>query len=551
MASLVRTVVATVASAIGGMMIMTEDATAQSSRVAGPTSRPASLGTAWGDLGDGTYANPILPGDFSDLDAIRVGDDYYAMSSTFHYSPGVVILHSKDLVNWRILSHAVDDVTRIGPEMNWDRMDRYGRGVWAGSMRHHAGRFRVYFGTPEEGFFMTPAENPAGPWEPLHQVMAAKGWDDCCPFWDDDGQGYFVATHFADRYKIHLFKLTPDGKGLEPGFDKVLYSSKGSEASKLYKIDGTYYHYFSEVHGGGRREVMMRRAKSLDGPWETRQLNRVDSAIDREPNQGGLIQVPSGDWWLVTHHGTGAWEGRTMSLLPLTWVDGWPILGKVEADGVGTMVWQARKPFTGKPTTRPQTDDDFDAPTLAVQWEWNYQPRDATWSLTERPGFLRLRSFKPLRADDLAAVGNMLTQRSFKTAANEVTVKLDVSGMRDGDEAGLSHFARAFATVGVSQSGGVRRIMSNENRKIGEGPTLDGTDVWLRTTWGHDAVSRFSYSPDGVRFTEFGRPYTLVWKDYRGDRTGIFHYNRDGEGGHVDVDWYRYRMAGPGRKTEP
>jgi beta-xylosidase len=136
----------------------------------------------WGDQGDGTYANPVLPGDFSDLDAIRVGRDYYAISSTFQYSPGVVVLHSKDLVNWRIAGHVVDDLTRISPELNWDKMNRNGRGIWAGSIRYHAARFWVYFGTPDEGFFMSTAAHPAGPWTPMKALGPSAGWDDPCPF---------------------------------------------------------------------------------------------------------------------------------------------------------------------------------------------------------------------------------------------------------------------------------------------------------------------------------------------------------------------------------
>ncbi|HYP06482.1 MAG TPA: family 43 glycosylhydrolase, partial [Bryobacteraceae bacterium] len=132
----------------------------------------------WGDQGNGTYANPVMPGDFSDLDAIRVGNDYYAISSTFQYSPGIVVLHSKDLVNWRIIGHVIDDVTRIGPDLNWDKMNRPGRGVWAGSIRHHAGKFWVYFATPDEGFFMSTATNPAGPWKPLKEMWRVSGWND-------------------------------------------------------------------------------------------------------------------------------------------------------------------------------------------------------------------------------------------------------------------------------------------------------------------------------------------------------------------------------------
>ena len=160
----------------------------------------------WGDQNNGIYRNPVLPADYSDLDCIRVGDDYYAISSTFQYSPGMIILHSKDLVSWTIKSHAVPDVTQISPQMNWDKMNRYGTGIWAGAIRYHQGKFWIYFGTPQEGYFMTTAKNIEGPWEPLHKIMDQAGWDDCCPFWDDDGQGYFIGTNFRDGYKIHLFK---------------------------------------------------------------------------------------------------------------------------------------------------------------------------------------------------------------------------------------------------------------------------------------------------------------------------------------------------------
>ena len=149
--------------------------------------------TAWGDWphwgaqSDGTYRNPVLPSDYSDLDCIRVGADYFAISSTFQFSPGMVILHSRDLVNWTIAGHAVYDLTQIGPELNWDRMNRTGKGIWAGAIRHHDGKFWVFFGTPDEGYFMTTAADVAGPWAPLHPVLKEAGWDDCCPFWDDDG----------------------------------------------------------------------------------------------------------------------------------------------------------------------------------------------------------------------------------------------------------------------------------------------------------------------------------------------------------------------------
>ena len=501
----------------------------------------------WGDQGDGTYANPVMPGDFSDLDAIRAGAGYYAISSTFQYSPGVAVLYSTDLVNWRIVGHVVDDLTRIGPELNWDKMSRPGRGIWAGSIRYHAGRFWLYFGTPDEGFFMSSAAEPAGPWKPVTALGPGPGWDDPCPFWDDDGQGYLIATHFATEpsngrnYNIHLFKLSAAGDRILPDSDRIVHQSRGSEANKLYKIGGTYYHFFSEVKPEGR-VAMMGRARSLDGPWETRQLNHVDRKVDKEPNQGGLVQLPSGEWYFVTHQGTGDWEGRAGVLLPVTWVDGWPVIGAPGPDGIGGMVWSGRKPIQGGAVTSLAASDDFNSPRLKPEWEWRYQPRAGKWSLAERPGFLRLHAFRPLAAGGFPAAGNVLTQRSMRTRRSQVTAKLDLSGMADGQQAGIAHFAKTYCWFGVAQSGGVRTLTLNRDGAVAAGPRVARTALWLRTTWDFEGRSQFFYSLDGVGFEPFGEAYQLTWGSYRGDRIGIFTFNELGESGHLDVDDFQYTL---------
>jgi beta-xylosidase len=501
----------------------------------------------WGDQGDGTYANPVLPGDFSDLDAIRVGRDYYAISSTFQYSPGVVVLHSKDLVNWSIAGHVVDDLTRIAPELNWDKMNRNGRGIWAGSIRYHAARFWVYFGTPDEGFFMSTAAHAAGPWAPVKALGPSAGWDDPCPFWDDDGSGYLVATHFATEqsngknYNIHLFQLSSDGQRILPEPDRIIHQSRGSEANKLYKIDGIYYHYFSEVRPEGR-VAMINRARSLNGPWETRQLIHVNRKVDKEPNQGGLIQLPSGPWYFISHQGTGDWEGRAGVLLPVMWIDRWPIIGAVGPDGIGNMVWGGTKPIGGLPSTSLAVSDDFSGRTLKPAWEWRYQPRSDKWSLSAHRGFLRLQAFRPLRAGDFQTVGNVLTQRSLRTKRNEVTVKLDLAGMADGELAGIAHFAKTYCTFGVRQNGNTRTITMNRDGRISSGARISQAALWLRSTWDFDGKTQLSYSLDGVTFADFGEPYQLTWASYRGDRIGIFTFNDLGETGYLDVDDFQYKI---------
>lgn len=495
----------------------------------------------WGDQKDGTYRNPVLPSDYSDLDCIRVGSDYYAISSTMQYSPGMVILHSKDLVNWSITGHAVDDVTRIGPEMNWDRMNRYGRGVWAGAIRHHDGKFWVYFGTPEEGYFMTSAKDPAGPWEPLHQMTKEGGWDDCCPFWDDDGQGYFVGTHFKGGYKTWLYKLTPDGRDLIPESRVLINEGLRREANKLLKVNGIYYHFFSEHKPDTGRYVMMQRADKITGPYsEPRQLSHVQRE-SHEPNQGGIVDTEKGDWFFFTHHGNGDWEGRAASLLPVTWVDGWPILGNVGEDGMGRMPWSGKKPIPDSPLVVPQSDDDFSNPKLNVQWEWNYQPRAEKWSLTERPGWLRLHAWQPLKPDDLKKAGNTLTQRVMRTSENVVTVQLDPSGMADGQVAGLCLYHRDYGTMAVRRENGQLTVEAARNQTILRGPGIAAKPIWFRAEWGLDGLCRFSYSEDGKTFSPFGDPFRFGWADYRGERIGLFSYNNSGEAGYADFDSFTYR----------
>jgi len=496
--------------------------------------------TSWGDQGDGTFLNPVLPGDYSDIDCIRVGDDYYAVSSTFQYSPGFVILHSKDLVNWSILGHVVNDISVISPEMNWDRMNRYGRGIWAGAIRYHQNRYWVYFGDPDEGYFMSSSVKPEGPWEPVHKVWAEKGWDDCSPFWDDDGQGYLIGTNFSDGYKIHLFKMSADGKSLLKESDKVIHQSKGSEANKLYKINGFYYHLFSEVRAGGRA-LMMERSKEITGPYETpRQLSEVQLQF-HEPNQGGLIQTAKGDWYFLTHHGTGDdWSGRVVSLLPVHWIAGWPIIGKPNAAGIGEMVWAAKKPVKSNRIVCPQTNDGFEAQVLQPQWEWNYQPRQEKWSLTERKGWLRLYAFRPL-ADNLLKAGNTLTQRTYRTTHNEAIVKIDISRMTSGQKAGLSHLgAPSYSAIGVQCEGTVKRLMFMNKEMVITGSEITTDNIWLKSAWGLDGKSQYSYSTDGITFTPFGDTYQLRWGAYRGDRLALFTYNTKDDTGSVDVDYFHY-----------
>ncbi len=496
----------------------------------------------WGEQADGTYRNPVIPSDYSDIDCIRVGDDYYAISSTFQFSPGVIILHSKDLVNWRILGHAIQDVTQISPALNWDKMDRYGRGVWAGTIRYHDEKFYIYFGTPDEGYFMTSATNPEGPWEPLYPIMLEPGWDDCSVLWDENGEGYFVGTHFADGYKTYLFKLSEDGKSIDRESAQLVNSGSGREANKLIKVGDWYYLVFSEHKHDKGRYVMAKRSKRLQGPYDEEKQLALPGREAMEPNQGGIVQGRDGKWYFLTHHGTGDWSGRIMSLLPVTWIDGWPIIGTVLPDTIGSMSWGGEMPFKDNSGFNIQRSDDFDNAVISEQWEWNYQPREEMFSLVERKGWLRLKAFKPLVENELLQAGNTLTQRSFRTFRNEVIIKMDISGMVDGQKCGLCHFSGQYSFIGVKQVGSTRSIEININGEEKEGVTLQEPHVWLKSEWGLDGKSIYSYSIDGDNYQPFGDTYQLAWGNYRGDRIGIYCFNNKEEKGHVDVDYFHYHI---------
>jgi beta-xylosidase len=499
----------------------------------------------WGDIGGDRYHNPVLPADYSDIDVIRVELDYYAISSTFQYSPGMAILHSRDLVSWKLIGHAIEDVTQIGPEFGWRQMNGYGRGVWAGAIRYHGGRFWIYFGTPDEGFFVTTAKNPHGPWEPLQCVLKEAGWDDCCPFWDDDGRGYLVGTNFADGYKTWLFTLSSDGYSIAKT-QVLLAEGSGREASKIYKIGAIYYHLYSEHIPGQGRHLMMQRAKSIEGPYlEAHQLSYPQTEAN-EPNQGGLVQTPNGSWVFLTHHGTGDWEGRCISLLPVTWIDGWPKIGQPDASGVGTMVWSGEKPESvDGEGFEPPGSDDFRGHELGPQWEWNHQPRSSHWSLTEKPCALRLYAFQPVERDDLKTVGNVLTQRALRTNYNTVTLELQLDGLAEGQVAGLCHFSSTYSSIGVRLEKGCVYLEARHNSVVSLGLYLHTKRIWLRSSWGLDGVSSFSYSTGERQFTPFPpeSSYQLRWGDYRGDRIGIFTLNNDLDAGYVDCESFTYATS--------
>jgi beta-xylosidase len=205
-------------------------------------------------------------------------------------------------------------------------------------------------------------------------------------------------------------------------------------------------------------------------------------------------------------------------------------------------MWFGEKPVLGDPETVLAASDSFDSSTLKPEWEWNYQPRAGMWSLKERPGYLRLRAFEPLRLGDFKAVGDVITQRAFRTRRNQATIKMDLSGMAEGQEAGLAHFARTYGTIGIVQQAGSRRLVFHNDGITLLGPEVDGVVIYLRSTWGFDGDSQFWYSSDGVTYHPFGERYDLTWGAYRGDRIGIYTFSGTRRSGYVDIDSFTYRI---------
>lgn len=496
--------------------------------------------TTWGDQKDGTYLNPILPTDYSDIDCIKVGDTYYAMTSTFQLSPGVSLIRSTDLVNWEIITNIVD-LTQIGPALNWDVMDRYARGVWAGSLRHHNGRFYVFFGTPDEGFFTTSAPSIEGPWEPLTCLLEGPGWDDCSAIWDDEGRAWFVGTRFADNYKTYLWPMATDGKSIEKDKAKLVNEGDWREANKLIKVGDWYYLVFSQHIAGVGRYVMARRTRDMSEGFsaaQERQLNYADYDL-HEPNQGGIIEGEPGKWYFFTHHGRGDWGGRLGTLLPVTWIDEWPIIGNVDENGIGHMQWKVEKPDLPKSKSDFTASEQFKGKKIKPHFQWNYQPREDFYSLTERKGWLRLKAFRPVESGNIMKAGNTLAYRVIQFAGS-AEIKLDISAMADGQIAGICHFSQENSYLGVRMIDGKKYIeFKTADTNPIYGMEITKKQIWFKSEWDRNGVSRYSYSLDGKKYILFGADYQLKWGAYRGDRVGVFSFNDLSDSGYVDVDFFK------------
>jgi beta-xylosidase len=503
----------------------------------------AWLGGRGSAQGNATYRNPVLFADYSDPDVIRDGDNYYLVASSFEFVPGIPILQSNDLVPWTILGHVLPRI-EIAPQYDMAGGNRYGRGVWAPAIRKHNGLFYVYFPTPDEGIFVSTAKKIAGPWTKPAAVLAQAGLEDPCPFWDDDGTAYLVHSKKGAGPLI-LHRMAPDGLSVLDEGKEIVRDAKELptlEGPKMYKRDG-YYYIFAPFGGVSTGAQVVLRAKSIYGPYEHRVVLAQGTTQVNGPHQGGYIESQDGKGWFVHFQSRGA-HGRIVHLEPVRWEDGWPVMGEAAAGAtVGQPVIEWSVPaHPGKDSEqRPQTSDEFGEARLGAQWEWNHNPVDAGWSLTERRGFLRL---KPGYAADIFSARNTLTEM-MQDEAFEYTARVDVSGMKDGGHAGVAMFEQAASGVEVVQVGGVRTLGFFHGGEKAAGAPLAGGVVLLRVRVDGDSASYFYSMDEGKNFQAIGAAVGLKFSWWKGSRPALFSYTteKDGDAGHVDFDWARYVPA--------
>lgn len=498
----------------------------------------------WGDLGDGTFANPILNGDYSDPDVIRVGNKYYMICSEFHFM-GMPVLESDDMVNWTIISQIYNHIDLPG----FSDMKRYGDGSWAPALRYHDGKFRMFVCMPNDGLFMSTATDPAGPWSPLHCVKSAGGWEDPCPLWDEDGQAYVGRSQLGGG-PIYIHKMSADGTRLLDDGKKV-YEGPVAEGTKLFKKDG--YYYISIPEGGvssGWQTVM--RSKDIYGPYESKRVLEMGVTKVNGPHQGALVDTPEGEWWFY-HFQSADPQGRVVHLQPVVWEDGFPVIGTdFDKNGVGEPMKICKKPAIKCNVTphAPQSSDDFSSDKLSVQWQFNHNPANENWSLTSRPGWLEI---KALKAEDVRNSRNQFTQKTMGYRG-EAIIRMDYSAMTEGQRVGLECIGGKFCGAGIlmqMDAEELKPVVYYENEgQVKLVKTIERADdqiLYVKLVIdGLNNKHQFSYSLDGRNYQDCGDSFEEGSRDWKGSRVGLYSYNTKEEGGKVWFDSFEYKFDGPG-----
>ncbi|MCP2006723.1 glycoside hydrolase 43 family protein [Duganella violaceipulchra] len=504
------------------------------------------------DLGDGRYRNPVLHADYADPDAIRVGDMYYLVSSSFNNAPGLPLLQSSDLVNWELVGHALPAL----PPAPVFAVPQPGKGVWAPALRHHAGKFWIFYPDPDFGVYVMTAERFAGPWSAPHLLLPGKGIIDPAPLWDDDGRAWLVHGWARSRSGINniltLRSMNADASALLDTRGKdiikgdLLPGYHTIEGPKLYKANG-YYYVFAPAGGVEQGWQSVFRSRGIEGPYEDRIVMARGTSAINGPHQGAWVDGADGKDWFLHFQDRGAY-GRVVHLQPMRWRDGWPVIGaEVGQSGVGEPVESYDKP-AGKDRgiLAPPTGDEFASPRLGLQWQWNANPAKGWHALDARRGHLRL--YAQPAAGSARMAPSLLTQK-FPAPAFTVDTKLEPHGARLR-RAGLVVLGVQYAWLGLRQSGGVTQLALARcerpalacEEQVEALPVAVKGPVYLRARVDEGALVQFSYSLDGVAYTPAGAPFQAVAGRWVGAQVGLMSLAAEGtpdRQSYIDVDYFR------------
>lgn len=517
------------------------------------------------DEGNGMYRNPVLHADYSDPDVCAVGEDYFLTASSFNCTPGLPILHSKDLVNWKIVNYALKKVEPV----EYYNEARHGKGVWAPSIRFHEGMYYIYWGDPDFGIFVVKTRDPYGEWDKPVLVKAGKGMIDPCPLWDDDGRVYLAHAWAGSRAKFNsvltVCELNKEGTAVisDPvlvfdGNDGVNHTIEGA---KFYKRNGFYY-LFAPAGGVVSGWQLVMRSKDVYGPYEARIVMAQGKTDINGPHQGGWVDTPAGESWFLHFQDKGAY-GRVLHLNPMKWVNDWPVIGvDKDGDGCGDPVSRYRKPKTDKtyPIETPVESDEFDTRKLGLQWEWHANYQDV-FGFTTNMGYVRIygHELSP-HFKNFWEVPNLLMQK-FPAEEFTATAKLKVSAKDDGQLSGLIIMGWDYSWIGVekqgekfllkqavckdAEQGNLEQVSTlavlEPSRKFEAGlfPNYE-REIYIRVHVDKGAYCRFSYSLDGKKFTEAGTLFKARQGKWIGAKVGMFSVTPHGkERGWLDVDWFR------------
>ena len=488
-------------------------------------------------------SNPVVFADVPDMSIVRVGKTYYMSSTTMHMSPGVPIMKSKDLVNWKLVSYCYDTLAD-NPAMNLkDGKGTYGRGSWASCIRYHKGTFYVstFAQTSGKTHIYSTKNIEKGPWK---AISFQPSYHDHTIFFDDDGKVYMI----YGAGKLRILELNDDLSGVKPGTEQVLIENASTpsgtggglpaEGSQLFKVNGKYYLFNISWPRGGMRTVVIHRADKITGPWEGR-IGLQDMGVA----QGGLIDMPDGRWYSYLFRDYGA-VGRIPYLVPVKWEDGWPVLG-INGKVPETLDLPANKSLIPGIVKSDEFNRTKKDPALPLVWQWNHNPDNSLWSVSERKGFLRLKTGR-IDTSFLTA-RNSLTQRTIGPVSSGI-ISLDVSNMKDGDFAGLGLLQKQFGLLGVQINGSNKAIVmvnaSTGNPVEAASIPLNQNTVYFKAECNFTNkkdVTDFFYSLDGKSWLPVGTQLKMAYTipQFIGYRFTLFNYATKNVGGYADFDYFR------------